>query len=125
MFEVPSVMSATLTALQNVADALHALQADADTLAAAERAEHAATEGLQIVRLQVQLGQAAYLGILNAQQTALQARLTEVQATAGRLADTAALFQALGGGWWHRQDAGVDDVRGNRVLGVLGVVDKR
>jgi hypothetical protein len=26
-----------------------------------------------------------------------------VQARAARLADTAALFQALGGGWWNRQ----------------------
>jgi NodT family efflux transporter outer membrane factor (OMF) lipoprotein len=115
--------SATLNALQNVADSLHALQADAETLAAAKRAEHFAADSLRIIRMQVQLGQVAYLGILNAQQTALQARLTAVQATANRLADTAALFQALGGGWWHRQDVQVDDVRGNRVLGVLGLAD--
>jgi outer membrane protein TolC len=27
-----------------------------------------------------------------------------VQAQANRFADTAALFQALGGGWWNRPD---------------------
>ncbi len=115
----------TLTAFQNVADSLRALQADADTLAAALAAQRAAAASLDIVRLQVRLGQVAYLGILNAQQVALQARLTAIQAVANRLADTAALFQALGGGWWHRQDVEVRDVHGNSVLGVLGVVDRQ
>jgi NodT family efflux transporter outer membrane factor (OMF) lipoprotein len=115
----------TLAALQNVADSLRALQADADAVAAARQAEGAATAELRIVHLQVRLGQVAYLGILSAQQAALQARLTSVQAEAGRLADTAALFQALGGGWWHRHDVQVDDIRGDRVLGVLGVADRR
>ena len=32
-----------------------------------------------------------------------------MQAQASRYADTAALFQALGGGWWHRQDLTADD----------------
>ena len=111
----------TLTAFQNVADTLAALQADADTLAAATRAEQAAAETLRIVRLQVSLGQVAYLGILNAQQAALQAELTLIQARAARLADTTALFQALGGGWWHRDDAGVRDLRGDDPLAIVGV----
>jgi NodT family efflux transporter outer membrane factor (OMF) lipoprotein len=111
----------TLTAFQNVADTLHALQSDADTLSAAMNGLNAAEQSLQIVRLQVKLGQVAYLGILNAQQTALQARLTAIQATASRLADTAALFQSLGGGWWNRNDLQVTDLRGDRVLGILGV----
>jgi NodT family efflux transporter outer membrane factor (OMF) lipoprotein len=117
--------STTLAAFQNVADTLHALQADADTLAAASTAEQAAEESLRIVRLQVRLGQVAYLGILNAQQAALQARLTTIQAKANRLADTAALFQALGGGWWHRDDVQVQDVKADRVLGVLGIADPK
>ena len=111
----------TLTAFQNVADTLAALQADADTLAAATRAQQAAAETLRIVRLQVSLGQVAYLGILNAQQAALQAELTLIQARAARLADTTALFQALGGGWWHRDDAGVRDLRGDDPLAIVGV----
>ncbi len=44
------------------------------------------------------------MNLLNAQRTYEQARLTLVQAQAARLADTAALFQALGGGWWIRAD---------------------
>ena len=113
--------STTLAAFQNVADTLAALQTDADALAAAVTAEKAAGETLRIVQLQVSLGQVAYLGILNAQQTALQAELALVQARAGRLADSAALFQALGGGWWHRDDLQVTDIRGNDPLAVIGV----
>ena len=52
---------------------------------------------------QLELGQIAYLSVLNAENTYQQARLALVQAEANRLADTAALFQALGGGWWHRR----------------------
>jgi len=93
-----------LTAMQNVADALHALQSDADALRAAVAAERAAGRSLAITRSQLQLGQIAYLALLNAEQTYQQARLALVQAQANRLADTAALFQALGGGWWNRPD---------------------
>jgi NodT family efflux transporter outer membrane factor (OMF) lipoprotein len=111
----------TLAAFQNVADSLAALQADAEAVAAAAKAAAAADTTLRIVRLQVSLGQVAYLAILNAQQADLQAELTLVQARAARLSDTAALFQALGGGWWHRDDAGVRDLLGDDPLGVIGV----
>ena len=96
--------STVLTALQNVADSLRALQADANALHAAVASEHAAARSLEIVRRQLALGQVAYLALLNAQQTYQQARLTLVQAEGNRLADTAGLFQALGGGWWNRAD---------------------
>ena len=112
--------STTLSALQNVADSLHALQADADSLAAAQQAEQAAAASLKIVRLQASLGQVAYLGVLNAEQTALQAEVSLIQARAARLSDTAALFQALGGGWWHRSDVQVRDIHGNDPLAVIG-----
>jgi NodT family efflux transporter outer membrane factor (OMF) lipoprotein len=111
----------TLAAFQNVADALAALQTDADADAAASASSRAAEATLKIVRLQVSLGQIAYLGILNAQQTALQARLLLVQARASRLADTAGLFQALGGGWWNRSDVQVRDVNGIDPLAVVGL----
>ncbi len=111
----------TLTAFQNVADSLAALQSDAAAMAAATQAEQAASETLRIVRLQVSLGQVAYLSILSAQQAALQAELTLIQARAARLADTAALFQALGGGWWHRDDVRVRDLRGDDPLAIVGV----
>ena len=96
-----------ISAFQNVADSLRALQADAAALKAASTSEAAARRSLNIARRQLDLGQIAYLSLLNAENTYQQARLALVQAEANRLADTAALFQALGGGWWHRHDAEV------------------
>jgi NodT family efflux transporter outer membrane factor (OMF) lipoprotein len=110
-----------LSAFQNVADCLAALQADANAIAAAATAAQSAEATLRIVHLQVSLGQAAYLAILNAQQTALQAELTLIQAKANRLADTAALFQAMGGGWWHRNDVTINDIHGNDPLAIIGI----
>jgi NodT family efflux transporter outer membrane factor (OMF) lipoprotein len=88
---------AVLTAFQNVADALHALDADADALQAASRAEQAAQKSLGVAHHQLELGSVTYLALLNAEQTYQQAEISLVQARANRYADTAALFQALGG----------------------------
>jgi NodT family efflux transporter outer membrane factor (OMF) lipoprotein len=99
--------STVIAALQNVADTLHALQSDADGLAAATASERAAGRSLAIVRKQLELGQVAYLALINAEQTYQQARLALVQAQAARLSDTAGLFQALGGGWWNRPSEAV------------------
>jgi NodT family efflux transporter outer membrane factor (OMF) lipoprotein len=94
-------------AFQNVADVLRALQSDADALRAAVTTEQAAAQTLEIARGQLKLGSIAYLSVLNAEQTYQTARLALVQAQATRLSDTAALFQALGGGWWNRSDPAV------------------
>ena len=96
--------STVIKACQNVADALRALQSDADALVAETSAERAAAASLDLARRQYQLGAIDYLTLLNAQRTWQQARISLVQAEANRYADTAALFQALGGGWWHRSD---------------------
>ena len=96
--------STVIAALQNVADTLHALQSDADTLKAAFAAERAAFESLEITRMQLQFGAVNYLSLLTAQSTYQTALIALVQAQAARYADTAALFQALGGGWWNRED---------------------
>lgn len=88
-----------LTAFQNVADALGAVQTDADGLVAAAAAERAAASSLEIARRQLATGAVNYLALLNAQNAYQQARNNLVQAQAARFADTAALFQALGGGW--------------------------
>lgn len=98
--------STVLGAVQNVADTLHAIDADARALAAAERAEQAAAHSLDIARHQLALGDLSESAMFNAQLTWQQAALTLVQARAARYSDTVALFQSLGGGWWHRQDAG-------------------
>lgn len=91
--------SAVITAFQNVADALRALQADAHAVKAAVHAEETAKASLDIVRKQLQEGQVNQLQLLNAQQTYLNAVVVRVQTEATRFADTAALFMALGGGW--------------------------
>jgi len=97
---------AVVGAFQNVADALHALQFDAEALKAADATERATRTSFELTRRQVELGQANYLSLLTAQQAYLQALINRIQAQANRYADTAALFQALGGGWWNRTDVG-------------------
>jgi NodT family efflux transporter outer membrane factor (OMF) lipoprotein len=91
-----------LTAFQNVADTLAALEHDAETLKATAKAAGAAKTSLDLAKLQYKDGYAAYLAVLNANQTYQQARLSLVQAEADRFTDTVALYQALGGGWWHQ-----------------------
>jgi NodT family efflux transporter outer membrane factor (OMF) lipoprotein len=88
---------AVLTAFQNVADALHALETDADALNAASRTAEAAQKSLDVVHHQLELGSVNYLALVGAEQTYQQAVVGLVQARANRYADTAALFQALGG----------------------------
>ncbi|MBV8665510.1 MAG: efflux transporter outer membrane subunit [Burkholderiaceae bacterium] len=93
-----------LAAFQNVADALQALDADARGLQAADKAERAAFKSLEIARRQLALGDISTLMLLGTEQTYQQARLALVQAQAARLADTVALFQALGGNWWQKSE---------------------
>jgi NodT family efflux transporter outer membrane factor (OMF) lipoprotein len=97
--------STVIAALQNVADSLRALQSDANALSAAAAAQQAASASLEITRRQLQLGAVNYLSLLTAESAYQQALSSMVQAQASRYADTAALFQALGGGWWNRADS--------------------
>jgi NodT family efflux transporter outer membrane factor (OMF) lipoprotein len=96
--------STVRVAFQNVADSLRAIQTDAVALQKAVASEAASAKSLAIVRKRLELGDVNYLALLNAQQTYQQAVLSLVQAKAARYADTVALFQALGGGWWNRSD---------------------
>ena len=96
--------STVLTAFQNVADTLHALEQDADGLKAAVAARDAAKMTLDLTTKQLHAGYVSYLALLSAEQAYQQAVITLVQAQSNRYADTAALFQALGGGWWNRPD---------------------
>jgi len=96
--------STVLTAFQNVADTLHALEQDADGLKAAVAARDAAKVTLDLTTRQMQVGYVSYLALLNAEQSYQQAVINLVQAQSNRYADTVALFQALGGGWWNRGD---------------------
>ncbi|GBR26360.1 efflux transporter outer membrane subunit [Kozakia baliensis] len=96
-----------LTAIQNVADTLHALSDDADALSISAANEDAATKSLKISRGQLSSGDISPLLLRNAQQVELQAKLNLIAAKATRFTDSVALFQAVGGGWWHRNDSGV------------------
>ena len=96
--------STVLTAFQNVADTLIALQQDANGLTAAAEARDAAKVSMDLAQKQFESGYAGYLSLLTADQAYQQALINLVQAQANRYADTAALFQALGGGWWHRAE---------------------
>ncbi|MGO1079267.1 efflux transporter outer membrane subunit [Inquilinus sp. CA228] len=96
--------STVLSSFQDVADTLHAIQYDADTLKAQLAAEQAAQRSLTIALSQYQAGATTYTTVLTAQTALLNARISRIQAQALRLSDTAALYQALGGGWWNRTD---------------------
>ena len=93
--------STVLNAFLNVANTLRAIDTDADAVTASADAERLANEALGLVERQYQLGAVSYLASLDAQRTYLNTRVALVQARATRFTDTAALFQALGGGWWN------------------------
>lgn len=91
--------SAVVVAFQNVADTLQALQYDAEGLRATVEAERATNQSLEVARRQLELGDVSQLAVVVAEQLYKQALIARIQAQAARYADTAALFQALGGGW--------------------------
>ncbi len=91
-----------LKAFQNVADVLLAIQTDAQALKTQEQAERVANAAFLLVQQQYKLGAVSYVARLDAERQYQQARIARIQAQAARYADTAALFQALGGGWWNR-----------------------
>lgn len=95
-----------LQAFQNVADVLQALDKDARTLRAQADAEAIARDSLELTEKQYRYGATSYLTLLNAQRQHQQALIILVQARSVRFADTAALFQALGRGWWDQKTAG-------------------
>lgn len=95
--------STVLTAFQNVADTLSALENDAAGLKAAAKAADASATSLKLSQRLARDGDASHLQLLIAEQTSQQAQIALIQAQASRYADTAALFQALGGGWWKAE----------------------
>lgn len=106
-----------LQAFQNVADVLRALDADALALKAQAEAEAAARDSRDITGKQFSLGAVSYLTLLDSERQYQQARIALVQVQAVRYADTAALFQALGGGWWNRQTQGDAKMKVRRESG--------
>jgi NodT family efflux transporter outer membrane factor (OMF) lipoprotein len=96
--------SVVLSAFKDVADTLKALEMDSRSLKAQVASEKAAKAALDIATKQFQTGAISYLSLLTAQQNYQTAKIALVKAQATRFADTAALYQALGGGWWNRTD---------------------
>lgn len=94
-----------IAALQNVADTLHAIESDADALKAAAAFEQASKKVLELTRRQYELGFVAYQYLLIAEQNYQLSSISLVQAQTARLGDTAALYQALGGGWWNNAES--------------------
>lgn len=88
-----------LTAFQNVADSLRALEFDAESLRAQADAQRATADSLELVNVQYREGSASQLQVLDATRQYQLARIAVIQARTARLADTVALFAALGGGW--------------------------
>lgn len=106
-----------LAAFLDVANVLDALQADAVILQAQTLAAQSAGDSLAMAKGQYAVGGVSYLTLLNAEQAYQQTRIALAQARASRFADTAALFHALGGGWWNREGAAATNMetRGNIV----------
>ena len=96
--------AAVILACQNIADTLRALESDADALKASAEAERAAKKTFDLVQRQLALGSISLVVVLNAEQAYNTAVLALILARANRYADTAALYQALGGGWWNRTE---------------------
>ena len=96
--------STVIKAFANVSDALLALQYDASGLQVALDSATSAHQSLELLQVQYKAGAITNLDVLTAQQTERNALITLVRAQAARYSDTVALFQALGGGWWNRQD---------------------
>ena len=99
-----SYRSTVIVAFQNVADALYTIHADAEALKANAKTEQAMKAVADITRKQHQAGYVSYQAVLFAEQNYQQAAINLIQAQTNRLGDTAALYQALGGGWWNQKE---------------------
>ncbi len=91
--------TAVLTAFQNVADTLYAIDQDKASWEIAKKNVEATRKIYQHVQTQYDKGYASEPALLSAEQAYLISDINRVQAYALYLGDTAALYQSLGGGW--------------------------
>jgi NodT family efflux transporter outer membrane factor (OMF) lipoprotein len=89
-----------LQALQQVADSLRALEADAQMLQDQTVAAQEAQANHRIAEQRFNLGGISQLALLDAQRQELKTMLDRSVALAERDSDSVALLQSLGGGWW-------------------------
>ena len=92
-----------LSAFEQVADALKALQHDAEALQAQADAERFARDSLTLLQVNYQAGLTAYIDVVTGDVQLHQATISYLQTVAQRHQDTVALFAALGGGWWNAE----------------------
>lgn len=90
-----------LSAFSQVADALKALEHDAQALQAQSDAKRAAADALALLQANHRAGLVAYVDVLVADIQLHAASIGWLQAVAQRQQDTVALFVALGGCWWN------------------------
>ena len=88
-----------LTAFAQVADALSALAADDEAIAAQQRVLEQAEEHLRLARLAYQNGGGDFLEVLDAQRSSHDAQSALARANGQRLADAVRLFAATGADW--------------------------
>ncbi|MGB3436404.1 efflux transporter outer membrane subunit [Achromobacter sp.] len=100
-----SYRQTVLEGFRQVADALRAVQTDGDAYQASDEAWRRADEAERIAQGRYQAGGISHLSLLDSQRQLLQTRIARTAADAARHADTAALLQALGGGWWNETTA--------------------
>jgi NodT family efflux transporter outer membrane factor (OMF) lipoprotein len=108
-----------LAAFAQVADVLKALDYGAKSLKEQAVALESAKRVLQLTQENYQAGIASYLDFLNADSQYQQARIGYIQAKTQRYQNTAALFNALGGGWWNQSGEGEPSAPKEAVIPVF------
>lgn len=100
-----SYQQTVLDGFRQVADALRAVQTDGEAYLAYDQAWRRADEAERIAQGRFEAGGISHQSLLDSQRQLLQTRIARTEADAARYADTAALLQALGGGWWNEAPA--------------------
>ena len=111
--------AAIMSAVSDVADSLHAVELDGSTLLADQGGLDAATQALRIAEAQHRLGDNSQIDVAQARMAVAQDQISVAQDKVTRLSDTVGLFQALGGGWWNRNDLGVSPKDAKRLSTTL------
>jgi len=90
-----------LNAFRQVADALRAVQSADTTYTHSKAAARAAASAYRLAVARYRDGAVDYATLLNAELEAQKDEIAAVQARAQRYLDSAALFVAMGDGWWQ------------------------
>jgi NodT family efflux transporter outer membrane factor (OMF) lipoprotein len=114
--DVASYRQTVLTAFQQVEDQLAALRILAQQADVQDKAVAAAFEAARILNNQYLAGTVAFTSVIVADQTALNNAETAVNIRQSRLVASAALIQALGGGWDASQLPSREQIEENAPL---------